>query len=124
MFIGHAAVALAAKPLAPRVSLALLLDVISHRADMPRWPGSEAMLGFGLWNSVPATILVEGAMFAAGVALYVRSAPARDRTGTFAFWGLIGFLVLACFANAFGPPPPSVTAIAIGGIAGSVLFTV
>ena len=203
MFIGHAAVALAAKPLAPRVSLAWLLaaaywvdmvwpllllagveqvaiepgntaftplrfqhypwthslaavvvwsflfgllffrsgkfeatvlgllvfshwvlDAISHRPDLPLWPGSETMLGFGLWNSVPWTIAIECAMFAAGVAIYVRSAPSRDRIGTFAFWGLIAFLMLAYLANAFGPPPPSVNAIAIGGIAGAVLFTV
>jgi len=100
-----------------------VLDVISHRPDMPLWPGSETMLGLGLWNSVPATIAVECAMLAAGVALYVRAAPARDRTGSIAFWGLIGILVLAYFANAFGPPPPSVEAIAIGGIAGAALFT-
>ena len=164
MFIGHAAVALAAKPLAPRVSLGVLLaaafwldfvgpvlvlagierveivpgdtaftplnfvhypwthslaaalawsvlfglacvragkceatvlgllvfshwilDAISHRPDLPLWPGSETMLGLGLGNSVPATIAVECAMFAAGVALYARSAPARDRIGSYAF---------------------------------------
>jgi len=100
-----------------------VLDVISHRPDMPLWPGSETMLGLGLWNSVPATIALECAMLAAGVAFYVRAAPARDRTGSIAFWGLIGILVLAYFANAFGPPPPSVDAIAIGGIAGAALFT-
>jgi hypothetical protein len=202
MFIGHAAVALAAKPLAPRTSLALLLaaafwvdmvwpvfllfgieqvridpgntaftpldfvhypwthslvaaiawsvlfglvfiksgkreaillgllvfshwvlDAVSHRPDLPLWPGSGTMIGLGLWNSVTATLIVEGAMFAAGVAIYVRSAPSRDRTGTWAFWGLIGFLVIAYLGNVFGPPPPNVQAIAIAGIAGSALFT-
>ena len=93
-----------------------VLDLISHRPDLPLWPGSEIMLGIGLWNSVPATIAVECAMFAAGIALYVRSAPSRDRVGTWAFWSLIGFLVLAYIGNAFGPPPPSVQAIALVGI--------
>jgi len=202
MFVGHAAVALAAKPLLPRVNLALplaaafwvdmvwpvfllfgiervgidpgntaftpldfahypwthslaaaiawsvlfglvfirngrreaailgllvfshwVLDAISHRPDLPLWPGSGTMIGFGLWHSVPATMLVEGAMFAAGVAIYARGAPSRDRIGTWAFWGLIGFLVLAYLGNAFGPPPPNVQAIAIAGIAGGALFT-
>ena len=203
MFIGHAALAFAAKPLVPRVSLALLLaatywldmvwpvfllagieqvridpgntavtpldfvhypwshslaaalawsalfglvclsagkraafllavlvfshwvlDVITHRADMPLWPGSGTLLGFGLWNSIPATIAIECAMFALGVWIYARSAPSHDRIGTFAFWGLVVFLTLIYFANIFGPPPPSVMAIAIAGIAGAALFTV
>lgn len=92
------------------------LDVVSHRADLPLWPGSETMLGLGLWNSVPATLAVELAMFGAGLWLYVRAAPARDRTGTFAFWSLIGVLVLAYLGNAFGPPPPSVEAVAVAGL--------
>lgn len=121
MFIGHAAVALAAKPLAPRTSLAVLL-MAAFWVDMV-WPGSDTMIGFGLWNSVPATMIVECAMFAAGVAIYARSAPSRDRVGTWAFWGLVGFLLLAYLGNVFGPPPPNVQAIAIAGIAGSALFT-
>jgi hypothetical protein len=101
-----------------------VLDLIVHRADLPLWPGSAAMAGLGLWNSVPATIAIEGAMFAIGVWIYARSAPSRDRIGAFAFWGLVVFLVVLYLANAFGPPPPSVTAIAIAGIAGAALFTV
>lgn len=202
MFIGHAAVAFAAKPLAPRTSLALLLaaafwvdmvwplflllgiervrvdpgntaftpldfvhypwthslaaalgwsvlfglaclrsgrrvalilgllvlshwvlDAVTHRPDLPLWPGSEAMIGLGLWNSVPATIAVECAMFAAGVWFYARSAPSQDRVGTWAFWGLIAFLAVAYLGNVFGPPPPGETAIAIAGLAGGILFT-
>src|SRR2546423_8429935 len=37
-----------------------LLDVISHRPDMPLAPGVNVYLGLGLWNSIPATRLVEG----------------------------------------------------------------
>ena len=202
MFIGHAAVALAAKPLLPRVNLALplaaafwvdmvwpvflllgieqvkidpgntaftpldfvhypwthslvaaflwsvlfgifclktgkretvilgllvfshwVLDAATHRPDLPLWPGSGTMVGFGLWNSVPATMLVESAMFAAGIWIYVRSAPSRDRVGTWAFWSLIAFLAIMYLGNVFGPPPPNVLAIAIAGIAGGALFT-
>jgi len=101
-----------------------VLDFVTHRPDLPLWPGSEAMAGLGLWNSVPATIAIEGAMFAIGVWIYARSAPSRDRIGTLAFWGLVVFLVVLYAANIFGPSPPSVTAIAIAGIAGAALFTV
>ena len=88
-----------------------VLDALSHRPDLPLWPGSEAMVGLGLWNSVPATMIVELAMVAAGVALYV-----RGRKPPLSFWCLIGFLLIAYFANAFGPPPPGVTAIAVAGL--------
>ena len=100
------------------------LDALSHRPDLPLWPGGGTVVGLGLWHSVPATLAVELSMFAIGVALYVRAAPARDRTGFFAFWGLIAFLLAAYAGSTFGPPPPNVQAIAIAGIAGGVLFTI
>jgi hypothetical protein len=100
-----------------------VLDFLAHRADLPLAPGSTTTVGLGLWNSVPATILVECAMFAAGAWIYARSTAARDRIGRFAFWGLVVFLLAIYFANAFGPPPPSVNAIAIAGIAGAALVT-
>lgn len=99
-----------------------VLDAISHRPDLPLWPGSATLVGLELWRSVPLTLIVEGGMFAVGAWLYARSAPARDRTGTWAFRGLIAFLSLAYLGNVFGPPPPSVAAIAVAGIAGFVLF--
>jgi hypothetical protein len=35
-----------------------------------------------------------------------------DRTGSVAFWSLIGFLLLVYAANVLGPPPPSARAVA------------
>jgi hypothetical protein len=101
-----------------------VLDFISHRPDLPLWPGSDVMVGLGLWNSVPGTFAVEGAMFLAGLLLYLRSAPARDRVGRWGFWSLIAALLAAYLANAFAPPPPGVTAIAVAGLAGAALFGV
>jgi len=43
-----------------------VLDWVTHRPDMPLYPGS-AQYGLGLWNSIPATVAIELAMFAAGV---------------------------------------------------------
>src|SRR5512147_3002389 len=43
-----------------------VLDVLSHRPDMPVTLHGDARLGLGLWNSVPWTVAVESAMFAAG----------------------------------------------------------
>jgi hypothetical protein len=36
----------------------------------------------------------------------------------------VGFLLIAYFANIAGGPPPSVTAIAVAGIAGALLLLV
>ncbi|MFK7844623.1 MAG: hypothetical protein AB8G77_04925 [Rhodothermales bacterium] len=89
-----------------------LLDVVTHRPDMPLTIGGDQYIGLGLWNSLPATIAVEMGMFIIGIYLYVKSTKASDRTGKYAFWGLIVFLTIANFGNLFGPLPPSVTAIA------------
>ena len=94
-----------------------VLDVASHRPDMPLAPGGGARLGLGLWHSVPATALVEGALFAAAVALYFRSTTALDRIGHWAAYGLVAFLVVIYAANLMGPPPPSVEAVAYSAMA-------
>lgn len=89
-----------------------VLDFISHRPDMPLTLGGATRLGLGLWNSVAATIVVEGALFVAGVFLYVKTTQAIDAIGRWALWALIAFLVVVYFANIFGPPPPSGAAAA------------
>ncbi len=94
-----------------------LLDVVSHRPDMPITLSGESKIGLGLWHSVPATLVVEGALFASGVYLYVRSTQARNRTGSYTFWALIAFLLVVYTANFFSPPPPSGQAVAGAAIA-------
>jgi hypothetical protein len=94
-----------------------VLDFITHRPDMPLSPWSQVKVGLGLWNSVPATIVVEGILFFVGVVLYLRSTTALDRTGRYACWSLIGFLILSWIINMFSPPPPSETALAFGALA-------
>ncbi len=89
-----------------------VLDWISHRPDMPLTIGGGTRLGLGLWNSMPATLAVEGALFAMCVAFYALTTRTLDRTGTWAFWGLVAFLVVVYLASLFGPPPPSTTAVA------------
>ena len=88
------------------------LDVLTHRPDMPLTPSEQTKLGLGVWNSVPATVVIELALFGACVAVYARMTRARDRIGTYALWGLVAFLLLIYAANVMGPPPPSVAAVA------------
>ena len=89
-----------------------VLDFISHRPDIPLTFGGETKVGLGLWNSVPATIVVESLMFAVGLYFYVRTTAARDRIGSIGLWGLVIFFIVINIANILGPPPPSSTAVA------------
>ncbi len=76
-----------------------VLDVISHKPDMRLAPGSETALGWGLWNSIPATLLVEGGFWLAAIILYVRATRPSGRAGMYAFWIGIALLTLAWYGN-------------------------
>jgi membrane-bound metal-dependent hydrolase YbcI (DUF457 family) len=89
-----------------------LLDVASHRPDVPIAPGAGPKLGLELWRSIPATMVVEFGMLAIGVAIYTRVTQARDRTGTLALWTFVLVLIVLYLAAVFGPPPPSPAALA------------
>lgn len=93
-----------------------VLDFVTHRPDLPLWPGGPAV-GLGLWNSIPATIVVEGLLFAAAIELYRRAFPARDAVGRWSFGGLVALTGIIWISGPFGPPPPSTGAIAVVGLA-------
>jgi len=88
------------------------LDVLVHRPDLPLTIAGTQRYGLGLWNSIPATLAVELSLFAAGVFIYARTTVARDRCGRFGLWALVAFLLFVYLGNLFGPPPPSVAAVA------------
>jgi hypothetical protein len=98
-----------------------VLDVVSHRPDMPLYPGGPKF-GLGLWNSVPATIAVEVAMYAASLLVYMQVTRARDGIGRWAFAGLAVLLAASYAASILGGPPPSVNAIWIAGIIGGAVI--
>ncbi len=98
-----------------------LLDFLTHRPDMPLWPGGPR-LGLGLWNSVPATIVVESLLFAAGLWLAASASRGRDAIGRWGFAGLAVLLLSIYATNVLGPPPPSMEAVGWAGVAGGVLF--
>lgn len=100
------------------------LDLIVHRPDLPLVPGSNARWGLGVWNSIPATLALEGALFAAAVLFYLRRTHALDRIGKWGLVGLVAFLGAAYLGAAFGPPPPAVEAIAWAGLIGGGLTAV
>lgn len=94
-----------------------VLDVASHRPDMPITVHGAQRLGLGLWSSVAGTLIAESAIFAAGVILYARATQARDRAGRIGFIVLVVLLALLYLGNLFGPPPPSTQAVAWSAMA-------
>lgn len=99
-----------------------VFDWITHRADMPLYPGSASYIGLGLWNSLPGTLVTEGLMFAAAVAIYANSTRPKNRKGSVLFVAYVVVLCIMYVANIFGPPPPSVAAIIISGLLMTPLF--
>jgi membrane-bound metal-dependent hydrolase YbcI (DUF457 family) len=99
------------------------LDFVTHRPDMPLYPGSPKF-GLGLWNSVGFTVLIELAMYVAGVALYLRATRPRDGIGRLGFGLLVSTLLAIYIADAFSSAaPPSVSALTGVAALGGVLFT-
>jgi membrane-bound metal-dependent hydrolase YbcI (DUF457 family) len=94
-----------------------LLDFLAHAPDLPLYPGSSTYVGLGLWNSVAGTLLVEGTLFAVGVALYVTATRPKTRAGTWLLGSLVVVLTGIYLGSVFGPPPPNATAIIISDLA-------
>ncbi len=88
------------------------LDLLVHAPDLPLAPGSDVRAGFGLWNSAGIALVVELAVFAAGVLVYARATRSRDRSGTWGLWTLVVLLLAIHAANVLGDPPPSVGVLA------------
>jgi membrane-bound metal-dependent hydrolase YbcI (DUF457 family) len=98
-----------------------VLDWVTHRPDMPLYPGGPRY-GLGLWNSVPGTVAVETLMMAVGVWMYVRATRAKDGIGRWAFLGYVVLLEAIYFADASSPPPDNVAEIAWAGIAAAAIL--
>ncbi len=93
-----------------------VFDFITHKPDLPLFPWGELKVGLGLWNSVLFTVIVEVAIFVAGLLIYFKTTKAVNKKGRFGFWGLMIFLALIYIMNMSGDPPPSVDAIAYIGL--------
>jgi membrane-bound metal-dependent hydrolase YbcI (DUF457 family) len=93
-----------------------VLDWVTHRPDLQLAPWSATRVGLGLWMSPVATVAVEAAMFAAGIALYVRARPARDRAGAWGLWSFVALLVIVYAAILLGGNPPNPQAVAASAL--------
>lgn len=89
-----------------------VLDLFVHYPDLPLYPGAKQLLGLQGWAYPMLELLIELMLFIGGVAVYLRSTRARDALGHWTLWSLVACLILIHISNFFGPPPPSVSAIA------------
>ena len=89
-----------------------LLDFFTHIPDLPLTLSETTKVGLGLWNFKTATVIIETCLFIAGIWIYTRSSNATDKTGNYAFWGLIAFLALISISSIVGPPPADATSLA------------
>lgn len=92
-----------------------VLDLLTHRPDLPLWPGGP-QVGLGLWYSIPGTILVEGGFFLVALWLYgTRTRPVAPAGR----WALVGLVALATVIWISGPwaPPPPADQVALGAMA-------
>jgi hypothetical protein len=102
------------------VGLAVLthypLDVLVHVPDLPLFGNDSPKLGLGIWNYPVATMLLELFVLGSGLAIYavLRSQRHPIRPGRLTV--LLVILVGTYLASQFGPPPPSMTAVAISDI--------
>ena len=94
------------------------LDYMTHRPDMPLYPGGPKF-GLSLWNYPMAERTIEIAMYAIGAWIYLRATTARDGIGR---WGLLSLTaLLPILYLASSAPPPSLTALWIAALAGGAL---
>ena len=94
-----------------------LLDFITHRPDLPLGLNESTKVGLGLWNYKAATLLIECLLFGISVYTYNRSTKAINKTGRYAWWTLVAFLLLIYILNVLGDPPPNAHVIGYVGLA-------
>ena len=93
-----------------------VLDLVTHIPDLPLYPGSDKLVGFGLWNSLSGTLALELGIFAVGLILYLGVTRPANRTGSYLLFILVMFLLVTYLANVLGPPPPDHRAVAWSAI--------
>jgi len=87
-----------------------VLDAIAHRPDLPLWPGG-AVVGLGLWYSIPGALILESPLLLDDVWLYTSITRATSRTGTWSLVGLLGLTTAIWVSQPWPPPAPSAGAL-------------
>jgi hypothetical protein len=89
-----------------------VLDVVSHNRDMQLAPGIYPAFGLGLWNSLPATLLVEGGLWLFAIVIYMRAEGGKKP----AFWIGIALFTLSWYSNIRRGMDPDPVRAGVGGL--------
>ena len=92
-----------------------VLDLLMHRPDLPLYPLNSPVFGFGLWNSLALTLILESLLFFTGMFLYLQVTRPKNKRGVYGLWTLVVLLYGIYLVNIFGPPPSDVISIAFAG---------
>jgi hypothetical protein len=93
------------------------LDLLTHKPDLPVTLSGPTRLGFGLWSSLPGTVVLELAMFALGIWVYLRATTRRDAIGRLGLRVLVVFLIVVYIVSVSGPVPPTARVVAMSALA-------
>jgi hypothetical protein len=99
-----------------------VLDVITHAPDMPLWPGRSPHLGLSLWDSITGTFVVEGLLWVAGIAIYLRSHRIDGLGRRIAFWSLVVVMTAGWASSPWSPPPGSARQLALFALIGWIII--
>jgi hypothetical protein len=100
-----------------------LLDVPVHIPDLPLYDDS-AKVGLGPRRHLAISLPLELGLLAGGAWLYARAVPAKTMRGRIALWIFLAVLFVLQLWNNFGPPPTSVTELALMALASFLLLPV
>lgn len=93
-----------------------VLDLITHRPDLPLQLGTDLKVGLGLWHSFTFSLIIEMALFVGGAYLYLNVTRTKSKKGRWIVWSLLIFLFIVYTMNILGPPPPSADAVAYSAL--------
>jgi hypothetical protein len=99
-----------------------VLDFVTHAPDMPLWPGDSPRYGLTLWNSIPGTLIIEGAMWIAGIAVYMGVVRQSGRRQGWPFWSFVALCTVMWVTSPFSPPPPSAEFLGWFGLIGWIII--
>ena len=84
-------------------------------------PGKSPRYGLGLWNSIPWTFAIEGLLWVACLALYVRARRPRNWVGALALWSFVLISTVMWASGPWSAPAPNERALAWFALIGWII---
>ena len=93
-----------------------LLDALVHVPELPLAGAGSLKVGLGLWQSMPAALVVEALVVFAGLWLFAPGARLSGAKKLSLIVLVLVVLVFTAVGMTVAPPPPSVMAMAAGSL--------